>query len=100
MMIIRSQGKNSRIEIDRNILEELIRPKLHTSLYLVKEALKQAKMEVGQVDQNCFDRWIYKNSSCSVYMLTEFFAKEFDCSINPDEAVAMGAALMAARKST
>jgi len=97
MMVIRSQGKNSRIEIDRDAFDELIRPKLDTSLYLIKDVLKQAEMDASNVD-----RVVLIGGSTRIpavrSMLTEYFAKEPDCSINPDEAVAMGAALMAAKK--
>ena len=97
IIVIRSQGKNSRVEIDRITLERLIRPKLETSLYLVKDVLKQAHLDASQVD-----RIVLIGGSTRIplvrTLLTEFFNKEPDCSINPDEAVAMGAALMAAKK--
>lgn len=97
LMSIRSWGKNSRIEIDRNTFEELIRPKLDSSLYLIKDVLKQAKLEASDID-----RVVLIGGSTRIpavrTMLTEFFGKDVDISINPDEAVAMGAALMASKK--
>lgn len=97
MMIIRSQGKNSRVEIERSKFEELIQPKLDTSLYLVKDVLNEAKMKPDDVD-----RVVLIGGSTRIpavrSMLAEFFGKDPDCSINPDEAVAMGAAVMAAKK--
>jgi len=83
IIVIRSQGKNSRVEIDRITLERLIRPKLETSLYLVKDVLKQAHLDASQVY-----RIVLIGGSTRIplvrTLLTEFFNKEPDCSINPD----------------
>jgi len=96
-IMLRAQGKTSRIEIDRRVFEEFIRPKLDTTMTIVKSVLSDAKTRPDQVD-----RVLLIGGSTRVpavrTVLANFFGKEPDSSINPDEAVAMGAALMAAKK--
>lgn len=97
LLILRGQGKESRIEIERSKFDELIKPKLETTLSLVRSVLKDAKMSPSSVD-----RVLLIGGSTRVPlvrgMLTDFFGKEPDASLNPDEVVALGAALVAAQK--
>jgi molecular chaperone DnaK len=93
----RAQGKTSRIEISREKFEELIKPKLDTTLALVRNALREADLQPQDID-----RVLLIGGSTRIpavtRILAQFFGKEPDSSVNPDEAVAYGAALMAARK--
>lgn len=97
ILMLRSQGKVSRIELIREQFEALIKPKLDTTLTLIRSVLKDARLQPGQID-----RILLVGGSTRVpavaTVLAEFFGKPPDASINPDEAVALGAALMAAKK--
>lgn len=97
LLVLRAQGKESRIEIDRSKFDDLIKPKLDTTLALVRSTLADAKLTPQQVD-----RVLLIGGSTRVpvvrQMLADFFGKEPDSSVNPDEAVALGAALVAAQK--
>lgn len=93
----RAQGKTSRIEITREKFEELIKPKLETTLTLVRSTLQAAALQPQDID-----RVLLIGGSSRIpavaRILEHFFGKEPDSSVNPDEAVAWGAALMAAHK--
>ena len=97
LLVLRGQGKESRIEVFRDKFDELIKPKLDTTLSLIRSTLKDAKLEPSEVD-----RVLLTGGSTRVpavhRILTNFFGKEPDISINPDEAVVLGAALIAAQK--
>jgi molecular chaperone DnaK len=97
LLVLRGKDKESRIEIDREKFTELIKPKLDTTLSLIRIVLKDAKITSQQVD-----RVLLIGGSTRVPavrdILTDFFGKEPDSSVNPDEAVALGAALIAAQK--
>lgn len=97
MLMIRSQGRSNRAEISREQFESLIKPKLDTTLTLVRSTLKDAGLTPDQID-----RVLLIGGSTRVVairtMLGQFFGKETDGSVNPDEAVALGAALVAAKK--
>lgn len=98
LIVFRGQGKESRVEIERTKFDELIAPKLETTLSLVRSCLSDAKLSHAQVD-----RVLLIGGSTRVpavrEKLTQFFGKEPDASVNPDEAVALGAALVAAQKA-
>ena len=97
LLVLRGQGKKSRIEVSRDKFDELIKPKLDTTLSLIRSTLKDAKLEPSEVD-----RVLLTGGSTRIpavrSVLTSFFGKEPDTSINPDEAVVLGAALIAAQK--
>ncbi len=97
LLMVRAQGKNTRVELEREHFDSLIRPKLDTTLTLVRSVLRDAKLEPHQVD-----RVLLIGGSTRVLLvstiLKQFFGKEPDNSVNPDEAVALGAALMAAHR--
>jgi len=96
-IMLRAQGKTSRVEVQRQVFESLIRPKLDTTLTLVKSVLSDAKLTPSGID-----RVILIGGATRIpavrSLLSDFFGKEPDNSNNPDETVAMGAALMAAKK--
>ncbi len=96
MLMLRGDGKTTRIEVQREQFQELIKPKLDTTLTIVRSALKAAKCEPAQID-----RILLIGGSTRVpavrALLQNYFGKEPDVSVNPDEAVGLGAAIMAAK---
>lgn len=98
VIMLRAQGKTSRVEIDRARFEDLIKAKVDITLSLVKTTLREAKVQPEEVD-----RILLIGGSTRVPLvrnaLATFFNKEPDSSVNPDEAVAIGAALIAAQKA-
>jgi len=97
VLMVRGQGKSSRVEIEREKFDTLIKPKLDTTLTLVRSVLKDAGMKPSEID-----RILLIGGSTRVpavqEMMHQFFEKDPDTSVNPDEAVAIGAALVAAHK--
>lgn len=96
-LMLRSQGKTSRVEIDRTTYEGLIRSKLDTTLALVKSVLSDASVQKDQVDRVLLIGGATRMPAVRS-LLADYFGIEPDNSTNPDEAVAMGAALLAAKK--
>lgn len=98
LMIVRAEGMESKIEIERTKFESLIKPKVETTLSLVRSTLKDAKLTPAEID-----RVLLIGGSTRVPAVREalasFFGKDPDASVNPDEAVALGAALFAAKKA-
>jgi molecular chaperone DnaK len=98
VLMLRAQGKMSRIEITQDCFKQLIKPKLDTTLTVVRSVLQDAKLRPDQIDRVLLIGGSTRIKAVREY-LTEFFRKEPDASaVNPDEAVALGAALMAAKK--
>ncbi|MCL4299599.1 MAG: Hsp70 family protein [Anaerolineae bacterium] len=97
LIMLRAQGKVSRIETTRKQFETLIKPKLDTTLTLVRSVLKDAGLQPGQVDRILLVGGSTRTPAVAS-TLAEFFGKAPDNSINPDEAVALGAALVAAKR--
>ncbi len=98
MILLRAQGKMSRVQVTRPKFEELIKPKIDTTLTLVRTVLREAKLSSDDIDRALLIGGSTRIPAIRA-ALARFFNKEPDVSINPDEAVAMGAALMAALKS-
>lgn len=97
LMLLRATGQMSRIEVTRERFEDLIAPKLKTSQVVVREALRAAKVEPSQVDRVLLIGGSTRIPAVAA-MLEEMFGKTPDTSVHPDEAVAMGAALLAAHR--
>ena len=97
MLMLRAEGKSSRILITRDQFTKLIKPKLDTTLTLIREVLRQAHLQPADID-----RVLLIGGSTRIPavadMLQGLFGKAPDHSVNPDEAVSLGAALMAAKK--
>lgn len=97
MLILRARGKMSRVEVSREQFTQLIKPPIDRTISLIRAVLNDAKMQIQDVD-----RVLLVGGSTRVpavqEALQQYFGKEPDHSINPDEAVALGAALMAAKK--
>mgnify|MGYP001032093549 CR=1 FL=1 len=98
LLMVKSQGRTSRVELSREQFDALIKNKIDTTLTLVRSTLRDAKLAPDQID-----RVLLIGGSTRVLSvrsaLAQFFGKEPDSSVNPDEAVALGAALMAAKKA-
>jgi molecular chaperone DnaK len=96
-ILLRAAGKACTIELTREAFEALIKPKLDTTLTVVRAALAEAKLRPEQVD-----RVLLIGGSTRIpavrALLRQYFGQEPDTSVNPEDAVALGAALMAARK--
>ena len=97
MLMLRARGKVCRIEITREQLTQLFKPLIDRTLVLVKDVLRSAGMQPKDID-----RVLLVGGSTRVpavrAALGQFFDREPDASVNPDEAVSIGAALMAAKK--
>jgi len=89
-----SGPKHMNMKLSRSKLEQLIDPIVQRTLEPCKQALKDAKMKAGDVDEV-----ILVGGSTRIPMVQEavkkFFGKEPNRSVNPDEVVAMGAAVQA-----
>ncbi|XP_013194820.2 heat shock protein 68-like [Amyelois transitella] len=85
-------------KISRSLFEELCSDLFRDTLVPVQQALQDAKMTKDQINEI-----ILVGGSTRIpkirSMLKEFFNKPLNASINPDEAVAYGAAIQAAKLS-
>ncbi len=97
LLILRAQGKDCRVSITREQFTGLIKPKLDTTLTLIRDVLRQAQLQPTDIDRVLLIGGSTRIPAVSD-MLETFFGKLPDNSVNPDEAVALGAALMAAKK--
>ncbi len=82
------------LELTRETFEQLIRPLIDKTLKACKNARTDAKIEPAQIDQV-----IMVGGSTRVplvqQMVSDFFGKSVNNSLNPDEVVALGAAIQA-----
>ena len=89
-----SGPKHMNLRISRSKLEQLIEPIVQRTLEPCKKALSDAKLKAGEVDQV-----ILVGGSTRIPMVqelvTKFFGKEPNHSVNPDEVVSLGAAVQA-----
>jgi molecular chaperone DnaK len=97
LIMLRAAGQMSRIEITRERFEELIAPKLRTSAIVVREALREAKLGADGIDRVLLIGGSTRVPAVAA-MLEEMFGRPPDASVHADEAVTLGAALMAAHK--
>lgn len=99
LMVVRAQGRSVQFEVTREQFERLIRPRIETTLTLVKLVLDEAGLSVQHID-----RILLVGGSTRIPMihdaLGQFFGRQPEphSAINPDESVAIGAALLAAKK--
>ncbi len=86
------------LELTRTELENLIGPMLKSTLEPVETALRDAKLDKKQISDV-----VLVGGSSRIPMvqslLAEFFGKESRRGVNPDEAIALGAAVQAGLKS-
>lgn len=97
LLVVRAQGFTSRVEVTREQFDALIKPKLDTSLAIVRSALSSAKLTPQQIDRVLLIGGSTRIPAVQA-LLGQFFGKLPDTSVNPDEAVALGAALIAAKR--
>ncbi|HZS38030.1 MAG TPA: Hsp70 family protein [Polyangia bacterium] len=86
------------IEITRAKLEELIGAQIKSTLEPIEIALRDAKLDKKQITEVVL---VGGSSRIPLVqsLLTEFFQKEPKRGVNPDEAIALGAAVQAGLKS-
>jgi molecular chaperone DnaK len=96
-LVLRGGGKASRIMVTRDHFASLIKTKLDITRTLIRSVLRDASLQPGDID-----RVLLIGGSTRIpaigEMLTQYFGFPPDNSVNPDEAVSLGAALMAAKK--
>ena len=80
--------------LDKQTFEELIKAKVEETLNSCKQALTDAKLTVGEIDEVV----LVGGSTRTPYVkrkVAEFFGRQPHDRINPDEVVALGAAIQA-----
>jgi molecular chaperone HscA len=86
--------ENSTLEITKIEFESLIKPLLYKTISSCKKALKDAAVNIEDIDEV-----IMVGGSTRVplvkEMVSQFFGKAVNDTVNPDEVVALGAAIQA-----
>ncbi len=88
------KGEKYKKTVTREMLKELIRPLVQETIHICRHTLKDCDKEVSDLDGII----LVGGSTRIPYVrevVGEFFGKELLCSINPDEVVALGAAIQA-----
>ncbi len=88
------EGRSFGMELTRGELEKMIDPYVRRTLDSCGQALKDAKLEAGQIDQVV----LVGGSTRIPYVrrqLEEYFGRVPYSALNPDEVVALGAAVQA-----
>ena len=80
--------------IDRNTFETLILPKVQQTIDCCRRALNDAKLTIGQIDEVVMVGGSTRTALVK-RMVSEFFGKPVHDEVNPDEVVALGAAIQA-----
>ena len=82
------------LKLSRAKLEELVEDSIEKSIKITKEAIKDANFEVGDIDEVILVGGQTRMPAIQE-AVKKLFDKEPNKSINPDEVVAMGAAIQA-----
>jgi molecular chaperone DnaK len=82
------------VKITRSKLESLVSPLIERSFGPVKQVLKDAKVETSGIDEVILVGGMTRMPKI-ISEVTKFFGKEPNKSVNPDEVVAVGAAIQA-----
>ncbi len=82
------------VKISRSKLEGLVAPLIEKSFGPVKQALKDAKVEKSGIDEVILVGGMTRMPKI-IEEVSKFFGKEPNKSVNPDEVVAVGAAVQA-----
>ena len=94
---VRANGKRIKLALTKEEFEKRISSKIDTTFSLIREVLREAKINKSEID-----RILLIGGSTRIPLVRnrifEFFKKQPDFSINPDEAVSLGAAIMAAKR--
>ncbi|MDR3694873.1 Fe-S protein assembly chaperone HscA [Mucilaginibacter sp.] len=80
--------------ITREAFNELILPKVEETITCCKNALKDAKLEISQIDEVIMVGGSTRTALVKK-MVAEFFGRPVHDELNPDEVVALGAAIQA-----
>lgn len=88
------EGRSFALELTRGQLEKMIEPYVQRTIDSCMQALRDAKLDAGQIDQVV----LVGGSTRIPYVrrrLQEVFGKEPYSALNPDEVVALGASVQA-----
>ena len=80
--------------IDRNTFEQLILPKVEQTINACRNALKDAALTIQQIDEVVMVGGSTRTALVKK-MVAEFFGRPVHDDVNPDEVVALGAAIQA-----
>ncbi|RCH55977.1 heat-shock protein Hsp70 [Mucilaginibacter hurinus] len=80
--------------LDRVTFEQLIQPRVQETITCCKNALKDAKLDVSQIDEVVMVGGSTRTGLVK-RMVAEFFGRALHNELNPDEVVALGAAIQA-----
>ncbi|MFT7615968.1 MAG: molecular chaperone DnaK [Candidatus Woesearchaeota archaeon] len=86
--------KHVNTDLSRDKFEVMLKPILEKLLIPTKQALKDAKMDLKEIDKVIFVGGSTRIPSVEK-LVENLIGKEGDKSVNPDECVAMGAAIQA-----
>lgn len=91
-----TQGKDGpmhlTLTLTRAKLEQIVDPLIQKTLKPVELALKDAKIKVSEIDEIVLVGGMTRMPKV-IEVVTKFFGKEANKSVNPDEVVAIGAAV-------
>ena len=91
-----AQGpKHMEIELTRTKFEEMVAPLIESTLEPIQRALKDADLLTKEIDRILLVGGSTRIPAVQRAIQDFFGGKELDRSVNPDEAVAMGAAVQA-----
>jgi molecular chaperone DnaK len=90
-----SGPKHLEVELSRNKFEEMVTSLIEATLDPVARALKDADCTVKDIDRILLVGGSTRIPAVQKALQSFFGGKELDRSINPDEAIAMGAAIQA-----
>ncbi|MBI2033205.1 MAG: molecular chaperone DnaK [Candidatus Levybacteria bacterium] len=82
------------MSLSRAKLEQIVDPLIQKTLKPVEQALKDAKVKVSDIDEIVLVGGMTRMPKV-IETVTKFFGKEPNKSVNPDEVVAVGAAIQA-----
>jgi len=80
--------------LERNTFQELILPKVKQTIDCCRNALADAKLDIGQIDEVVMVGGSTRTALVKK-MVSEFFGRPVHDEVNPDEVVALGAAIQA-----
>jgi molecular chaperone DnaK len=90
-----SGPKHLEVELSRSQFEEMVQHLVDATLDPVTRALKDADMSINEIDRILLVGGSTRIPAVQKALQNFFGGKELDRSINPDEAIAMGAAIQA-----